>query len=151
MISTLRINFRGVGQSEGQFDHGIGEQDDLAAAMAFMDRELGTKTKILAGYSFGAGVALAYCHRPSHAVGHLYLIAPPPSLLPENLSLEIAVTRKILLGEHDQLAPPEQLKSLVSPERRESLLEIIPNTDHFFMGEELILERVVSGFFKTIA
>ena len=150
-FSTLRINFRGVGRSEGQFAHGIGEQDDLAAAMAFMDRELGTKTKILAGYSFGAGIALAYCHRPNHGVGHLYLIAPPPFLLPENLSLEIAVMRKILLGEYDQIASPDAVKSMVSPEKGESLLEIIPNTDHFFMGEETTLERVFSGFFKTIA
>jgi alpha/beta superfamily hydrolase len=149
-FSTLRINFRGVGRSDGQFANGVGEQDDLQAALAFMDREFGTKAKVLAGYSFGAGVALAYCHRPSHEVDHLYLIAPPPFLLPENLSLEIAVTRKILLGEHDQLAPPDAVKSMVSPEKRESLLEVIPNTDHFFMGEESTLERVFSGFFRTI-
>ena len=150
-FSTLRINFRGVGRSDGRFADGIGEQDDLQAAIAFMDRELGTKAKVLAGYSFGAGVALAYCHRPNHKVDHLYLIAPPPFLLPENLSLEIAVTRKILLGEHDQLAPPDALKSMISQEKRQSLLEVIPQTDHFFLGEESTLESLFSGFFRTIA
>jgi len=149
-LTTLRINFRGVGRSEGEFAHGIGEQEDVEAAMKFMDRELGTKAKILAGYSFGASVALAYCHRPNHKVDHLYLIAPPPFLLPENLSLEIPVTRKILLGEHDQIAPSETVKSMVSPKKRKNLLLVIRDTDHFFMGEESTLVKIFSGFFRAI-
>jgi alpha/beta superfamily hydrolase len=149
-LTTLRINFRGVGRSKGEFAHGLGEQEDVGAAMKFLEREFEIKTQVLAGYSFGAGVALAYCHRPHHEVDHLFLIAPPPFLLPENLSLEIPVTRKILLGEHDQIAPPDAVKSMVSPDKRESLLEVIRDTDHFFVSKETMLERVFSDFFRAI-
>ncbi|RLJ02607.1 MAG: alpha/beta hydrolase, partial [Candidatus Aenigmatarchaeota archaeon] len=53
--ATLRFNFRGVGRSTGSYDEGIGEQEDVRAALAYLT---GTgKTSIdLAGYSFGAWV-----------------------------------------------------------------------------------------------
>ena len=149
-LTTLRINFRGVGRSDGTFDHGVGEQEEVQAAIRFLKRWGGIKTLILAGYSFGACVALAYCHRPENGVDHLFLIAPPPFLLPENLSLEIPVTKKILLGEQDQIAPPDVVKSKVSPAERNRLLEVVDDTDHFFMDKEPTLERIFSGFFRAI-
>ena len=53
--TTLRFNFRGVGQSGGSFDEGIGEQEDVKAALAHLG-ELGKSSIDLAGYSFGAWV-----------------------------------------------------------------------------------------------
>jgi len=53
--STLRFNFRGVSQSEGLYDHGIGEQDDIRNAVTFL-HETGCRHIDLAGYSFGAWV-----------------------------------------------------------------------------------------------
>ena len=52
--ATLRFNFRGVGRSEGRFDDGVGEQDDVTGAIAFL-KEKGLSDITLAGYSFGHG------------------------------------------------------------------------------------------------
>lgn len=158
--ATLRFNFRGVGRSEGDFSGGTGEQDDIGAALDFLGQgfDIGTKTPeglpargephrtavILAGYSFGAVVALAYCHRNEHRADHLLLISPPPFLLPDGVSLEAGVLRKIMVGEVDEMAPPTQVKTKVSSARREEIIEIIPGADHFFGGmEDDLKQRLV--------
>jgi alpha/beta superfamily hydrolase len=57
---AFRFNFRGVGASQGEFDHGIGEQADVAAAISFVGKleDVDQQRIGLAGYSAGAGFAL---------------------------------------------------------------------------------------------
>ena len=59
-FATLRFNFRGVGQSEGEFDNGNGEADDTVAAIRFLIAQKGVRADgaVLAGYSFGAMTAV---------------------------------------------------------------------------------------------
>ena len=148
-LATLRFNFRGVGRSEGDTSGGPGEQDDVGAALDFLAQGLdvgprvlaGSPAVILAGYSFGAVVALAYCHRQEHNTDHLVLVSPPPFLLPEGVSLEADVLRKIIVGEADELAPPGKIINRVSASRREALIELLPRADHFFRGMEDDLEN----------
>jgi len=148
-LTTLRFNFRGVGGSQGRYDHGVGEQDDVGAALSFLEERYRFKTKVLVGYSFGACVALAYCHREGQGVDHLFLISPPPFMLPDDLSLELPVVRKIVLGEHDDVAPPEQVTARVSGSGAGRLIEVIPGADHFYLGKEGDVKKLLSGFFDT--
>lgn len=74
-IATLRFNFRGVGQSEGRFDDGRGELDDLRAVAAWARVEHPDKALWLAGFSFGAWVALRGAVELGAAA--LISIAPP--------------------------------------------------------------------------
>ncbi len=145
-LSTLRFNFRGVGRSQGVYTEGLGEQDDIGAALRFLEQDVGVETKILAGYSFGACVGLAYCHRPNHGIDHLFLISPPPSLLSKEVSMELSVVRKIVLGEMDELAPMAEVQLQVSTDKREELIHMVPGADHFFGGKEEELEGVLKGF-----
>src|SRR5260370_23889912 len=59
-FATLRFSFRGVGQSEGEFDNGKGEADDAIAAIHFLTAQKGVRTDgaVLAGYSYGAMTAV---------------------------------------------------------------------------------------------
>lgn len=147
-LTTLRFNFRGVGRSHGSYDHGAGEQDDVGAALDFLEEHFHPETKILAGYSFGGCVGLAYCHRKDHGADHLVLISPPPFLLPKDLSLEIPVVRKIVLGENDEIAPPKEVKAMVSSGKKEELIEVIPGADHFYLGKEEEVERILVESFR---
>ena len=113
-LATLRFNFRGVGRSQGHDDEGTGEQDDIGSALDFLERSLDPRTRGLAGYSFGAAVALSCCHRSGHRMDHLVLISPPPFLLPGGVSLEAGPLRKIVVGEHDEIARPEEVTARVS-------------------------------------
>ncbi len=58
-VETLRFNFRGVGKSSGVFDHGAGEVDDLQAAVDWLRVRHPVAPLWLAGFSFGAFVALS--------------------------------------------------------------------------------------------
>ena len=55
---VLRFNFRGVGASEGVYDHGIGEVEDARAALGFLRGQFPALPYSIAGFSFGSGVAL---------------------------------------------------------------------------------------------
>lgn len=81
-ISTLRLNFRGVGGSAGCFDEGRGEQEDLLAALAFLE-ERGLKEILPAGYSFGAWVSAGVLGR--RALAPAIFVAPPIHLFPFDL------------------------------------------------------------------
>jgi hypothetical protein len=149
-LATLRFNFRGAGLSEGSYDNGVGEQDDVGAALDFLDQRLHPQAKVLVGYSFGACIALAYCHRPDHGVDSLVLIAPPPFLLDETLSLGLPVVKKILLAEHDEIAPPEEVTSRASACGVGHLIDVIAHTDHFFSGREADMEYRLSGLLAAL-
>ena len=58
---TLRFNFRGIGHSEGSFNHGVGETSDTLAVIEWLKQTYGIKKILLAGFSFGAFVALNVC------------------------------------------------------------------------------------------
>ena len=64
-IPVLRFNFRGTGLSEGTHDHGHGEQDDVRAALDWLDKEFG-KPILFAGFSFGSAVGLKVCLCDKH-------------------------------------------------------------------------------------
>jgi alpha/beta superfamily hydrolase len=57
-IPVLRFNFRGAGLSEGEHDNGIGEQDDVRAALDYLAQEFPGTPILLAGFSFGSRVGL---------------------------------------------------------------------------------------------
>ena len=77
--TTLRFNFRGVGRSQGEYDEGVGEQEDVRAAVRYL-KELGIKEIFLAGYSFGAWVnAQAALDLPE--VAGSILVSPPQAMM----------------------------------------------------------------------
>ncbi len=57
-IPVLRFNFRGVGASEGGYDHGRGEEDDVRAALDYLAAEFPSVPLLASGFSFGAWVGL---------------------------------------------------------------------------------------------
>lgn len=77
-VTTLRFNFRGVGESQGEFDHGVGEVDDLQAAVQWMRARHPNARLWLAGFSFGAFVALS--GQPQMNAARLLLVAPPVAM-----------------------------------------------------------------------
>ena len=73
--TTLRFNFRSVGASEGEYDNGNGEREDVKAALHYLSQR-GKKVLELAGYSFGSWVnALAITEVDT--VSRMNMISPP--------------------------------------------------------------------------
>jgi len=137
--ATLRFNFRGVGRSEGRFDDGAGEQDDVKGAVAFL-REKGPDVITLAGYSFGAWVnskALAGYDGLSDVV----MVSPPIDFVPFDFSPLAGRCGLIICGDRDQFCPLSSLEKIVG--ELGCRLAVVRGADHFYFGyEEAIREHL---------
>ena len=130
--STLRFNFRGVGRSGGEFDDGIGEQNDLQAAHNYLlSKDL--QSIDLAGYSFGSGVGASLACR-SDLFKNVILVSPPVSFMDFNGISPIPALRLTIIGDNDDFGELGTLKARLSVMNSEAPLEIISNSDHFYTG-----------------
>ncbi|MEJ2364173.1 MAG: alpha/beta hydrolase [Deltaproteobacteria bacterium] len=144
--TTLRFNFRSVGSSDGEYDNGGGEREDVKAALHFL-REKGKKVLDLAGYSFGSWVnALAISE--VNNVDRMVMISPPVAFMDFN-SLELTPQIQVVVaGNQDQIAPPELIKNLLPTWNPGAHLEVIDGADHFYMGYTGKLESLLTAYLK---
>ncbi len=146
-VAVLRFNFRGVGRSTGSHDGGLGEIDDVAAAVEFAATSLSHLGFGVAGWSFGAGAALRW-HARDRSEHNYVGIAPgagadPLQRLPEPESLRPA-PRTIIIGDRDQLVSPQLISDYAN--RARATLHILKGSDHFFyFREEKVACLVAAG------
>jgi alpha/beta superfamily hydrolase len=140
-ISTLRFNFRGVGQSTGTFDDGRGEQDDVLAALSFME-EQGLREHLPAGYSFGAWVNAGILGR--RKLLPALFVSPPIALFGFDFQPLRGKVGLIVCGDQDPYCPIEKIKSIAAG--LACRLDIIPDADHFFQSREDDLAACINDF-----
>ena len=139
-MGTLRFNFRGVGESAGQYDHGNGETEDLLAVIDWVRQDIAGPVW-LAGFSFGAYVALrAVSRRP---IDRLITIAPPVNLYDFNTIAPVPCPWLLIQGDADQVVPCEDVKHWVK-----SLSH--PPTTIYFKGVEHFFHRRLVELRKTL-
>jgi len=131
-VAAVRFDFRGVGGSTGNSDGGPGERDDLRAALDHLAAESPSLPLAIAGYSFGAEVALTVDH-PS-AVGW-FVVAPVFRMFPAEQVVASADGRpkRLVIAEHDQFMPPVGARESTRG-WRSTTIEVAPMVDHFFGG-----------------
>ncbi len=149
-LPVLRFNFRGVGLSEGTHDKGIGEVNDVQAALDFLAGEFPGVPLLVAGFSFGSWVGLrAGCGDP-RVTDLLALGLPVGDLDGRSFSyLDSCDKPKMLVsGEFDRFGPPRVLRGVVErfpPDVREKTkVAIIAGGDHFFTGHLEDLDRTIA-------
>jgi alpha/beta superfamily hydrolase len=142
-FATLRFNFRGVGDSEGEYDGGEGELDDVREAVAFLAGKAGVKSVVLAGYSFGASVSLR-AGLTDPAVDRLVLVALPVAGM---TGPSDSTSKPVLLvsGDRDSYSPLEPLRTLAGKLGSRARLEILAGADHFFGGYEARLSALIGA------
>jgi uncharacterized protein len=135
--TTLRFNFRGVGRSQGDFDQGLGEQEDVSEAIAYL-KGLGEEKIVLIGYSFGAWVnaQVSLTHPDVRAS---ILVSPPAGMMDFSFLSQDTKTRLIVLGDQDPYAPIAKIKNLIQSLPAPPPIKIIKGADHFYSSgwEEL--------------
>jgi hypothetical protein len=150
MIAFL-FNFRGVGRSQGSFS-GIDEQEDVAAAINWLalQHEVDTDKIGLAGYSFGASVALPEACRDPR-VRALALVSPG---LIEQINIaqlrEYTVPKLIISGSNDEVISNEQLKLMEQEAADPKRFEVISGADHSWFSQETIMAGKVASFFNVV-
>jgi len=142
--TTLRFNFRGVGSSQGRYDNGVGEQQDVLAALSFLS-ETGTKQIDLAGYSFGAWVN-AHAVQQDTPVERIVMVSPPVEFMDFTNITAIDRLKLVVTGSRDQIAPAEQIKTLLPAWNPEARFEIIEGADHFYGGYLDRLEKILDDY-----
>ncbi len=133
---AVRPNFRGVGQSEGDYDHGRGEVEDMLAIAEFVSARYPSLPWVLAGFSFGAYVQSRVRQRlPARA---LVLVGPAVNLFDFG---QVPPDTLVIHGEHDELVPLSALRAWAQPQGIE--VAVVPGAGHFFHGKLGDLKRTM--------
>jgi alpha/beta superfamily hydrolase len=144
-LGALIFNFRGAGGSEGSFDGGKGEGEDVRAAIAFARSETGVPEVLLAGYSFGAAMAAAVVDA---SVTALLLVALPPSMArADDVGLrDYRGPVFMVSGSADHISPAADLQALAEALPSNPEIRVIEGADHFWWGHERALADCVRDF-----
>ena len=139
--STLKFNFRGVGASQGVFDNGVGERNDVLAAYSFLVDQ-GFSSVNLTGYSFGSWVVVG-CANANNVYNNIALISPPASFMSFDAFSSVPNLMLAVVGDQDDFAEKELVKSVISRLNPQTKLEIIAGADHFYFGYADQLESII--------
>ena len=133
---SLRLNFRGVGGSDGVFDDGRGEIEDFLVLAEHARRTYGEGELALGGFSFGGFVAASVAARVEPK--HLVLVAPAVGRFPVGT---VPAGTLVVHGEEDDVVP---LKDALDWARPQQLpIVVFPGAGHFFHGNLVTLQRLV--------
>ncbi len=151
-VATLRFNFRGVGASRGSYDGGNGEMQDAAAvadvgAARWPDRRL-----VLAGFSFGAYVALSLALAREAAgrdTARLITVAPPVGTFDFSTLRAPGCPWLVVLGDADEVVDPRGVIAWVERLDPRPRLVVMPGVGHFFHGHLRALREAVVEAFRS--
>jgi len=139
--STLRFNFRGVERSEGDFGNGVGEQEDVKAAL----KTLGKKSMDLAGYSFGAWVNALGLEKFEEAQ-RLIMVSPPVSFIDFSFLQYSPKIKLVICGTRDEIAEYKKVEKMLPKWNDQALFRVIQGADHFYSGYEEELIDIIGEF-----
>ena len=146
-IATLRFNFRGVGNSEGEHDEGNAEVDDVKAAVTCLLSRQAVTTVVVAGYSFGSMVGLRAGTDDSR-VHKLIGVALPIGMRDASFLLNANKPKLLISGNHDNYSPIPGLQDLVAKLPDPKSLVIVDGADHFFWGLESQVAKAAVEFLQ---
>lgn len=139
--TTLRFNFRGVGSSQGSYGEGIGEQEDVRAAVAYL-AHIGIKQIDLAGYSFGAWVN-GHLNCARAGIANMVMVSPPVAFIDLESVSTIDCLKLVITGSRDDIAPAEMISQSYHAWNAAAHFEVIGGADHFYGGYEDRLEDIL--------
>jgi alpha/beta superfamily hydrolase len=146
-LAVLRFNFRGTGSSQGSYEGGAGEVRDVQGATEYLGSlpEISGAT-VLAGYSFGALMALSYS-REATGLNAIVLVSPPTVAGP--VTLPGAGPRALVVsGDRDEYCDSGALRESLAPAGDRATLQIVPGADHFWWGADGELRDTVKRFLE---
>lgn len=154
-LPVLRFNFRGTGLSEGAHDHGRGEQDDVRAALDWLDVRLDRNRRLpilFAGFSFGSYVGLrAACADPR--VKGAVALGLPVHAEGRDYSYEFlahcVMPKLFISGTRDQYGPREKVESAVASAAPPAEMVWIHDADHFFAGKLVEVQEAIRSWVQS--
>ena len=146
--TAMRFNFRGVGTSEGRYDDGIGEVDDALAVVEWLHMQQGSQPLILAGFSFGAFIALAVAAKIKPAA--LITVAPPVRMFDFDKLQSVHCPWLLVQGDEDEIVDVQSVENWIDTLVKPPQLKIIQGSSHFFHGKLIELRSVCDQFLSAL-
>lgn len=152
-FSVLRVNFRGVGKSQGKFDNGVGELMDITAVINWLhDQNMEATDFWIAGFSFGAWISLQTVMRRPEIENYI-LVAPPASKYDFNFIVPCSASGLIIQGEKDEITKEQDsarlAEKLSARDGAEIAYQMISNADHFFKEQMPEFEEAIDNYIKS--
>ncbi len=143
-FETLRFNFRGTEASEGQYDDGIGELDDALAALNWMRERRPSGPLWLAGFSFGAAIAIRAAVKVE--VNGLVSVAPAVSRFADDMAHQPECPWLVVQGDEDELVDIEETLAWLNALEPGPELLVVAGAEHFFHGRLNDVREAVMDF-----
>ncbi len=143
-MRSLRFNFRGTGASDGEFDDAEGEYDDAIAAMRYLAERWPDSPLWIAGFSFGAAIAIRIA--AAHDVNGLVSVAPAVSRFAGKLEKQPACPWLIVHGDKDEVVPVDDTVAWVNDLDPGPELQVFSGAGHFFHGRLVEFREAVDRF-----
>lgn len=138
-FTVLRINFRGVGRSQGKFDNGVGELTDAARALDWLQlHNQFNRVNVIIGFSFGAWIGMQLIMRRPE-ISNFVAISPPVNKFDFSFLSPCPVSGLIVHGSYDSIVPEEAMLELLNKLSKQKNIKIthktIAGADHFFRNK----------------
>lgn len=150
-IPSLRFNFRGVGQSQGVYDAGMGESEDILSLMQQFQKNTPDLRFFLAGFSFGSYVTYRAAAKATENIHGLISVAPAVQHYDFTEFQQLTFPWTIIQGEEDDTALPEAVYEWHAQLNPQPKLIKMPETGHFFhsrLGE--LKENLLASIQATL-
>lgn len=152
-LPVLRFNFRGTGLSEGAHD-GRAEAGDVLAALDWLESEFKLPI-VIAGFSFGAAMALFACcdtRQPRASLRALAALGLPTQAEGRHYRYaflhDCSLSKLFLSGNADEYAPAADLQQVVAHAAEPKQLVLLPGADHFFAGRLEAMQNMLAAWLK---
>ena len=151
-FSVIRINFRGVGRSDGKFNNGQGELSDAAAALDWMERENIDHSQCwISGFSFGSLIAMQLLMRRPE-INRFIAISPQPNVYDFSFLSPCPASGIMIYGKNDELVPLDNIhllnKRLTTQVGIKIEFKEIEEANHFFSNKRKELSFVLDKYIK---
>jgi alpha/beta superfamily hydrolase len=147
---VLRFNFRGTGLSEGEHD-GVDESNDVLAALTWLENEYALPI-VVAGFSFGAAMALKACTETGTPVRAVAALGLPTNAAGRTYRYSflkhLDLPKLFISGDRDQYAPHAELEAVVTAASEPRKLVLVPGADHFFTGQLELMQSTLAVWLK---
>ncbi len=148
-LPALRFNFRGAGKSEGEFAEGIGEREDVHAALHYLEARFPAAPIVVIGFSFGAWVGLA-AGAEDHRVSALVGLGFPAASEDFGFLRSSKKPKLVIQGTEDVYGPQEQIEALFLSLPEPKRLHWVEGADHFFTGKLDLVQSALRAFLEGL-
>lgn len=147
-VATLRFNFRGAGASGGHYEAGEGEQEDVAAAIAWVRKKHPTAKLFVGGFSFGSWVSSRVASELPE-VDAMFLIGTPVNKYDFSFLRHVEKPILFLHGSEDEHGDVEKLEKVVANVRNAETV-VVTGADHFFTKQLEAVEETIRTWAEEI-